>query len=86
VLAVCGLPMGLLGWWWHIMVEAEDEFHILAVVGIEDVVFACVAKVAVVGWGCFGDAAAQAEALASAPVGEGSRRYTRASRVLLFLY
>jgi hypothetical protein len=38
-----------------------------------------------VGWGCFGDVAALTEALASAPVGERSRRCTGAPRILLFL-
>jgi hypothetical protein len=55
------------------------------VVGIGDVVFGYVTDGGEVGWGCFGDVAALTEALASAPVGERSRRCTGAPRILLFL-
>jgi hypothetical protein len=65
---------------------AVNGFHTLVVVGIEGVIFGCVADVEVVGWGCFGDAAAQTEALASVPVCNGSRWYIGALRVLLLLY
>jgi hypothetical protein len=49
------------------------------------VVFGYVTDGGEVGWGCFGDVAALTEALASAPVGERSRRCTGAPRILLFL-
>jgi hypothetical protein len=58
--------------------EAKDEFCILTMVGIEGVVFGCMIEVVEVGWGCFGDAIARTEALASAPVGAGSRWCTAA--------
>jgi hypothetical protein len=48
VLAVVDLLMGFLGQWWRIVVEVEDEFHTLVVVGIEGVGFENVAEV---GWG-----------------------------------
>jgi hypothetical protein len=71
VLIADDLPMGFLGRWCHIVAEIMDAFHTLVVVGIGGVVFACVTEV-VVGWGCFGDEAAQTKALASTPTGEGS--------------
>jgi hypothetical protein len=48
VLAVVDLLMGFLGQWWRNVVEVEDEFHTLVVVGIEGVGFGNVAEV---GWG-----------------------------------
>jgi hypothetical protein len=75
VLIACDLPMGFLGRWCCIMAEAVDGFHTLVVVGIEGVIFGCMAEV--MGYGFFGDVAAQMEALASAPIGEGSQWCTR---------
>jgi hypothetical protein len=79
------LPMDFLGRWCHIAVEVVDGFHTLMVVGIGGVVFECVADMGVVGWCYFGDASVRTEALASAPIGEGSRWCTGAPRVLPFL-
>jgi hypothetical protein len=39
VLAADDLLIGFLGRWWRIEVEVEGEFHTLAMVGIEGVVF-----------------------------------------------
>jgi hypothetical protein len=47
VLVIGGLLMGFLGRWRHIEAEAKDEFHMLAVVGIEGVVFGYTMEV---GW------------------------------------
>jgi hypothetical protein len=58
--------------------KAVDGFRTLVVVGIGGVVSGCVAEVEVVGWGCFGDVAAQTEALASAPIDEGAQWCTGA--------
>jgi hypothetical protein len=45
VLIACDLPMGFLGRWCCIMAEAVDGFHTLVVVGIEGVIFGCMAEV-----------------------------------------
>jgi hypothetical protein len=85
VLVASNLLMGFLGRWCHIVVEVVGGFHTLMVVGIAGVVFGYVAEVEEVGWSCFDDVAARTEALSFAPAGEGSRRCTRALRVLFFL-
>jgi hypothetical protein len=86
VLVVDGLPMGFLDLWCRIVVEAGGAFHRLMVGDIEGVRFACgVEVVAAGGEDCFGGASARMEALASVPVGEGSRLCTGALLVLLFL-
>jgi hypothetical protein len=45
LLAVDDLPICFLGQWWRILVEAEDEFHMLMAVGIKLVGFGNVAEV-----------------------------------------
>jgi hypothetical protein len=62
VLVVGDLSMFFLGRWCHIVVEAIGGFRTLVVVGIGGVVSVYVAEVGVVGWCCFGDAAARVEA------------------------
>jgi hypothetical protein len=75
LLAASGLQIDFLGQWCHIVAEVVGGVHTLVVVGIGGVDFGCVAEVGeVVSWDCFCDAAAEMEA----PVGEGSRWYTRA--------
>jgi hypothetical protein len=44
VLVIDDLSMGFLGRWWCIVSEAEDEFHMLEVVGIEGVGFGYVVE------------------------------------------
>jgi hypothetical protein len=86
VLVVGGLLIGFLGRWWHIVAELEDELHILAAVAIEVVVFGYVAEVGWVVGVVFDGAVARMEALASAPIGKGSRWCIGAPRVFPFLY
>jgi hypothetical protein len=92
VLAVDGLPKDFLGLWWHIAERVEGGFSVVVAAGVEVVGFGIVAGMGVmvgvgvvefgsvaemgvvVGYG--GGAAAEAEALASTPVGGGSRHCT----------
>jgi hypothetical protein len=50
VVAVGGMLMGFLDWWWRIEAVAMDEFCTLADVGIEGVVFEYAVEVGVGGW------------------------------------
>jgi hypothetical protein len=43
--------VGILGLWYHVVVEVADEFHWVVVVGTGVVAFGCVVEV---GWGWFG--------------------------------
>jgi hypothetical protein len=84
VLAACGLLMGLVDLWCHIEEEVVGGFHRLVV----RVLRVCDLDMRQ-RWGWIGvvlAVATQTEALASVPVGEGSRRCTGAPQALLFLY
>jgi hypothetical protein len=98
VLAVDGLSKDFLGLWWRIVAGVEGGFPTVVAAGAEIVgfgivadmgvvvgtgvmEFGSVAEMGVVGYG--GRVAAEVEALASAPVGGGSRYCTGALQALL---
>jgi hypothetical protein len=77
VVVACCLPVGFLNLWCHIAVEAVGGFHRCVVGDAKGVRFASMVKVVAVG-----SMVVRTEALASVPVGEGSRRCTGALQVL----
>jgi hypothetical protein len=77
MLVVGCLSVGFLNPWCHIVAEDVGGFHRLVVGDIGGAGFAFAVEVVVaVGGGWVGGTVAQMEALASVPIGEGSRQCT----------